>query len=195
MTIVKNRNLLPSLALANTLGLAALSCAFFSTPAEAATVSVNNVAYDLTTFFGSYHENSSRFSTTEMPWFGSFSSTTAFAKALGGHPWGGLASNGFIGPMFAFGIDSNSLRTLATEANGFLSFTGSLSQTRRVNYAIATPASISLESDVVNVLNNFDFDGLFSVEITDSVTAVPEPLTLLGAGTAIAFGVGFKRKR
>ncbi|WP_048753665.1 PEP-CTERM sorting domain-containing protein, partial [Crocosphaera watsonii] len=25
-------------------------------------------------------------------------------------------------------------------------------------------------------------------------TAVPEPLTILGAGTAIAFGVGFKRK-
>ncbi|MDJ0844669.1 PEP-CTERM sorting domain-containing protein [Crocosphaera sp.] len=26
------------------------------------------------------------------------------------------------------------------------------------------------------------------------VSAVPEPLTILGAGTAIAFGTGFKRK-
>ncbi|MEB3161229.1 MAG: PEP-CTERM sorting domain-containing protein [Synechocystis sp.] len=33
------------------------------------------------------------------------------------------------------------------------------------------------------------------VEITGSVTAVPEPLTLLGAGTAIALGGLFKRRR
>jgi hypothetical protein len=32
------------------------------------------------------------------------------------------------------------------------------------------------------------------VEITGSVTAVPEPLTLLGAGTAIALGSAFKRR-
>lgn len=47
-----------------------------------------------------------------------------------------------------------------------------------------------------NVVSSFTpFDSGVPVEITGSVTAVPEPLTLLGAATAIAFGTSFKRKR
>lgn len=46
-----------------------------------------------------------------------------------------------------------------------------------------------------DVVSSFTpFDSGVPVEITGSVTAVPEPLTLLGAGTAIAIGGAFKRK-
>jgi len=46
-----------------------------------------------------------------------------------------------------------------------------------------------------NVVSSFTpFNSGVPVEITGSVTAVPEPLTLLGASTAIALGSLFKRR-
>ena len=39
------------------------------------------------------------------------------------------------------------------------------------------------------VISNFD-----NVRLSVEKAVVPEPLTILGAGTAIAFGAGFKRK-
>ncbi|EAZ90143.1 PEP-CTERM sorting domain-containing protein [Crocosphaera chwakensis] len=49
-------------------------------------------------------------------------------------------------------------------------------------------------------VNQFNSDGSYSMSIeviptdTGNPTAVPEPLTILGAGTAVAFGGAFKRK-
>ncbi|MFM1842162.1 MAG: hypothetical protein RLZZ490_898 [Cyanobacteriota bacterium] len=51
--------------------------------------------------------------------------------------------------------------------------------------------TIALDSTVSSFT---PFDGAIPLEITGSTTAVPEPLTLLGAATAIALGSTFKRK-
>ncbi len=44
--------------------------------------------------------------------------------------------------------------------------------------------------------STFDSIGLDNLQITngEDLATVPEPLTILGAGTAVAFGAGFKRK-
>ena len=44
------------------------------------------------------------------------------------------------------------------------------------------------------VVKSFDQRGEVHLPVFDGAAAVPEPLTILGAGAAIGFGSAFKRK-
>ena len=54
--------------------------------AQAISVNVNDIDYDVTTFTGTYNDNISKFETTanggDMPWWGSESLATDFASAV-----------------------------------------------------------------------------------------------------------------
>jgi hypothetical protein len=64
--------------------LAVLGClALSATPASAIQVVVSGATYEVTTFTDSYDNASSRFSTTEMPWWGNETLATNFRDAVG----------------------------------------------------------------------------------------------------------------
>jgi hypothetical protein len=87
-----------SLAGAAGLLLGAGSASAVTIPTES--VLVNGTTYDVTYFVGSYNDNTSRFTTAEMPWWGDASLAKTFAETVGtklGSP------NGFGGPAFAYG--------------------------------------------------------------------------------------------
>jgi len=71
------------------------------------TVSGISQNYDVTTFTGAYTDPSltSKFTTTDMPWWGDVTLAISFASAVGVSPV--LADNNFggaYGPFFAFGV-------------------------------------------------------------------------------------------
>jgi hypothetical protein len=86
----------PKLALGAAAPLAAISLSPGS--AQAIVVNVGGVQYDVTTFNGSYNDNTSKFALPPapgvMPWWGSQSLAQQFAAALGGNL--GLPNNDFI---------------------------------------------------------------------------------------------------
>ena len=71
------------------------------------TAAVGGTNYDFTYFTGTYNGNSSRFNTTEMPWWGpTATNATAFATAVGNH-LGFPNDSSTFGPYFAYstGLD------------------------------------------------------------------------------------------
>jgi hypothetical protein len=90
------------------LGAAAALAAISLSPgsAQAYVVTVGGVQYDVTTFTGSYDDNTSKFATAAnggvMPWWGSSSNATAFASAVGTNL--GTPNNPY-GPYFAHSYD------------------------------------------------------------------------------------------
>jgi len=92
------------------LGAAAALVAISLSPgsAQAYVVTVGGVQYDVTTFTGSYDDNTSKFETAAnngvMPWWGSSSNATAFASAVGTNL--GTPNNPY-GPLFAHSYDPN----------------------------------------------------------------------------------------
>lgn len=138
-------------AIASSIGLATLSLVF-SCPVEAVILNVGGQNYRVGTFNGSYDGNISRFSSTEMPWWGNQSIAQQFSTALGGSPWQGLPSNpndGW-GPFFAYSSVPGDALAISTSYSGVEAnipvFKGSLS-----NYAIAIPILAPVESVIVNV--------------------------------------------
>ena len=85
--------------------VSSVSLCFASHPAEALPVqaTVNGVTYDVTTFYGTYDENTSKFALPPnglMPWWGSVSIATQFATEVSDRL--GLPLAGFGGPVFAY---------------------------------------------------------------------------------------------
>jgi len=150
------------------LGAAAALAAISLSPgsAQAFVVNVGGVQYDVTTFTGSYNDNTNKFALAPapgaMPWWGSTSLAQQFATAVDvnlGFP------NGTVGPLFGYtlfdfgsGMSVTSCAQIQGSSTGCASNSPSLSQT----WAQATTLS----------------------------TPVPGPLPLFGAAAAF----GFSRK-
>ena len=150
------------------LGAAAALAAISLSPgsAQAFVVNVGGVQYDVTTFTGSYNDNTNKFALAPapgaMPWWGSTSLAQQFATAVDvnlGFP------NGTVGPLFGYtlfdfgsGMSVTSCAQIQGSSTGCASNSPSLSQTWAQATALSTP--------------------------------VPGPLPLLGAGAAF----GFSRK-
>jgi hypothetical protein len=89
------------------LGAAAALAAISLSPgsAQAYVVTVGGVQYDVTTFTGSYNNNTSKFATPAnsgvMPWWGNQATATAFATAVGTN-LGTPNFSGQEGPYFAY---------------------------------------------------------------------------------------------
>jgi hypothetical protein len=87
------------------LGAAAALAAISLSPgsAQAYVVTVGGVQYDVTTFTGTYNDNTSKFATAAnggvMPWFGNQTMATQFADAVG-YNLGRLPSSTDLGPYF-----------------------------------------------------------------------------------------------
>ncbi len=88
-----------------------------------------------------------------------------------------LSSSGEDGSLFSFsyGISNNSLNSFFTQAHNF-----------------QPQPSLEINSLITTVIDEEGNSNTSNDEIVLEV--VPEPLTIFGGGTAIAFGAGFKRK-
>ena len=151
------------------LGAAAALAAISLSPgsAQALVVTVGGTQYDVTTFTGTYNDNSSKFETPAnggvMPWFGNATTATQFANAVG-YNLGRLPSPAaYRGPNFA--------------TNVFL-FDGTIS-----SYSYA-------DFGTYNYTANFDTSTIWAQVLPAAPTAVPGPLPLFGAAAAL----GFSRK-
>ena len=93
-------------ALGATAALAAISLSPGS--AQALVVTVNSVQYDVTTFTGTYNDNSSKFKTPAnggvMPWWNNSTLAMSFATAVGTNL--GYPNLGVAGPVFGYGWES-----------------------------------------------------------------------------------------
>jgi hypothetical protein len=91
-------------------GLAAISLSPGS--AQAYVVTVGGVQYDVTTFTGSYNDNTSKFGTAAntgvMPWWGDSTMAQAFAVQVGSS-LGLLNVSGSLGPFFGYQKTGNSI--------------------------------------------------------------------------------------
>jgi len=83
-------------------------------------------------------------------------------------------------------IDGNSISAL--------NLVNVASQSSYSPYSYSFAASSSSTTLTFGFQNNPSYTRLDNVSVTDSASAVPEPLTILGAMTAAGFGAGFKRK-
>lgn len=110
--------------------------------AQAVVVNVSGIDYNVTTFTGSYNDFSSRFSVTEMPWFGKATTTVdAFVSAVGAQLGFPNSLGGNLTPFYARSIGSN-VQVRATDSTAVVFGTAILLTQSRV-YAVATEVSAS----------------------------------------------------
>jgi hypothetical protein len=158
--------------------------------AHALVVTVNGQDWDVTTFYGTYIDNSTKFNTETpvnggvMPWFGIGATETldlladVFATAVGGRlgfPNGPLAANEppTGGPFFAWQVTSNPTVNDVTLVGRYISVSNCV--------PLGDPADCGLDRGLVND----------RTEVTwAQATPVPGPLPVLGAAAAF----GFSRK-
>jgi hypothetical protein len=153
---------LPKLALGAAVALAAISLSAGS--AQAVVVTVDGVQYDVTTFTGSYNDNTSKFQTPAnggvMPWWGSSVLAVQFATQVGS----GLGQPNNLGtpfgPVFAYATSGQNLR---------IHYYDSRYPSPSILYYDALPQGDSFTWAQVNV------------------SAVPAPLPLFGAAAAFGF--------
>ena len=95
---------LPKKVLGAALGAVLSGLVFIDSQAQARVVNVGGLDYDVTTFYGSYNDNVSKFNTPNnggmMPWWGSSGEAFAFATAVGSGL--GLPNFNQTGPYFGF---------------------------------------------------------------------------------------------
>ncbi len=90
--------------------------------------------------------------------------------------------------LFADNDNDFSNGNLGQLGTDFVAVTGSLGQA--FNFAATTTSFVHFQ-----IIDNYgDPRGTTYGEVAFKTGTVPEPLTILGAGTAVAFGAGFKRK-
>lgn len=153
--------------------LVAATAAFSSADAaHAVPVVVNGTTYDVTTFTGSYNSNSSRFTTTEMPWFGDGSLAEQFAIAVGAQL--GTPVLGTNGPLFAY---STAIDPTFGSTNIFVYSYNSTTNPPAVKFLSAASS----------------FNITYAVASAQAPSAVPGPLPLFGA--AAAFGMSRRLRR
>jgi hypothetical protein len=156
----------PMLALGAAAALAAISLSPGS--ARAFVVNVGGLQYDVTTFTGSYNDNTSKFALPPapgvMPWWGSQPLAQQFDAAVGGN-LGFPNLNGVLGPLFGYSLLQGGVQVdccfSTLPGGGCLYF--------------------SVSSDLVYAL---------TTAYTPPADSVPGPLPALGAAAAF----GFSRK-
>jgi MYXO-CTERM domain-containing protein len=150
--------LLPSIFLAT---LSATSFVLLPIPGRAATVLVNGVNHNITTYAGSYSDDPGLFGlppSGRMPWWGDPDLAEEFAFAIGSS----LPGNGGQGPYFAFAEDTDVVTAVVLALN----LPGSSSE-----------VDIGKEESVVYAV----------VSAQPQPTGVPAPLPLFGVGAAFAW--------
>jgi len=168
---------LPKKVLGAALGAVVAGLALTGGQAKALVVNVNvgGLDYDVTTFTGSYADNVSKFTATDMPWWGGDDTLAkSFASAVGRSS--GLDGNygGALGPFFAYGVGTDFfgefIRFAMVNADN-LTVTSGTDKTVPWTFATATldPSSPAA---------------------TSSTASVPGPLPILGLAAAF----GFSRK-
>ena len=136
---------------------------FMPTSASAIQTVVGGKTYEVSTFFGSYNSNVSKFTTAEMPWFGSQGLARDFATAVGNQLGvGGIGQ----GPLFAY----STLRAFGTV----------VSTINAINVLGLTLSPIPI---LPGAGNNY----AVAREVVPPPQPVPGPLPLMGAG--VAFGL------
>jgi hypothetical protein len=159
----------PKLALGAAAALAAISLSLGS--AQAFVVNVGGVQYDVTTFTGSFNDNTSKFTLPpapgEMPWWGSDALALQFAAAVGDNL--GFQTTDF-GPFFGTAFGPGSVRICSVVGTA--------------PFAVGVACGLTFSSDgfgtYARVLNS----------IPPPAAPVPGPLPALGAAAAF----GFSRK-
>ncbi len=153
------------------LGTAAALAAISLSPgsAQAYVVTVGGVQYDVTTFTGSYDNNTSKFRTPAnggvMPWFGNATLATQFANAVG-YNLGRLPSpENYRGPNFAV-------------SNAIDSYSNAI-----VSYSYADFGTYGYPADPT-------ISTVWAQVLPAAPTAAPGPLPLFGGAAAF----GFSRK-
>jgi hypothetical protein len=159
------------------IGAAAALAAISLSPgsAQALVVTVGGTQYDVTTFTGSYNDNSSKFAQPPapgvMPWWGSSSNATAFASAVGTNL--GTPNNPY-GPFFAHSYDPNYDPGFGPDPAVFAAFV-------QGNTTIDT---------VISPSNPLFVYAQATLYTDPTPAAAPGPLPLFGAAAAF----GFSRK-
>ncbi|MFT5340466.1 MAG: hypothetical protein ACI9IO_002223 [Cyanobium sp.] len=165
-------------ALGAALGAVVAGLALTGGQAKALTVTVNSQLYDVTTFTGTYADNVSKFTTTDMPWWNlgdSGALAGQFASVVGSSS--GLAGNFGWGPFFAYGPRNspvNSLYAYVPVNPGEVPFSSAFSATQAWTYATATLASSSTAAQ--------------------STASVPGPLPILGVAAAFGFSRQLRKR-
>ena len=134
-----------------------------ATAAQAVVVSVNGKAYDVSTFTGSYNDNTAKFMPPadggEMPWWDDSDMAQAFALAAFEKKeyFGTPNESGTLGPLFAFNYYPGPAALLFWTYDDVGSVYDSSYPTSTLTFAVASSAA----------------------------TAVPAPMSLLGALAAL----------
>jgi len=164
------------------LGAAVMVMGLAAGPAHALVVNVAGQNWDVTTFSGSYDENTSKFNTAAnggvMPWWGSDPLAKQFAIAVGGqfgYP-NGCVDGACYGPAFAtLAVDKGPYRAL----DGFSHFVS---------------CNLVCEIGLLNFRESQDYRAASVAQATLIPIAVPGPLPIFG--TAAAFSASRQlRKR
>lgn len=151
--------------------LVATTAAFASAgAAHAVSVVVNGTTYDVTSFNGSYSNNISRFTTTEMPWFDNASLAQQFATAV--ETQLGTPNFNTNGPYFAYAESFNEELGVFT-----------------LSYLYDTSADPPVFSR--NIPGTLGIT--YAVASAQGPSAVPGPLPLFGA--AAAFDISRRLRR
>ena len=178
---------LPSKALGAALGAVVAGLALTAGQAKAltVTVTVGGQNYDVTTFTGSYADNVSKFTTTDMPWWNladNFALAGQFASVVGSSLAGQLPC---CGPSFAYSPLASTLRTVYFDYGDRTYYGSNKAFGQSVIYAIlASPRVASSTASVPGPRSPFP-----SVP-GPLPTSVPGPLPILGLAAAF----GFSRK-
>jgi hypothetical protein len=163
-----------------TIGAAAALTAISLSPvsAKALVVTVNSVQYDVTTFTGTYNNNTSQFETAAnggvMPWWGSSASAEQFAITVGTSL--GIVNNcqgsKNCGPFFAYAISGTS---------------------SILNYRFDQSASGGVGGVLISPLGAGYHASRDWAQATLH-TPVPGPLPLFGVGAAFTFSRRLRKK-
>jgi len=155
--------------IAKTLALTsfAASMVFVANPAQSSIFTVGGNDYDITTVTGSISQNKTQLEST--PWWNNDSLGYDMAVTVG------LSLGQYVGYVTGYSFDSSGLPNAA--------------------YGYWNTGLFLRHGGPINPLSvNLNGSGSFVWAVGSASSAVPEPLTILGAMTAAGFGVGFKRK-
>jgi len=143
--------------------------------AQAYVVSVGGVQYDVTTFTGTYNDNTSNFQIGMMPWWGNQTAALEFASAVGTEA--GTNWDGEIGAYFGYSQSTYETYNYVTSAH--------------------THSSNSMYPNGLThdgwVSGDQDFLWAKATLASPSAAPAPGPLPILGA--AAAFGASRKLRR
>lgn len=171
--MLKTSTLVKSVAFTGFISAATLSCLEATHAATIVNVNFGGVDYAVTTIQGSYDDLKDQLQ--EMPWWGTeFAYAYSFASTIGG----ALGTPNRIGGMLSGPLFSYSEMYSSVNFNFWYP-----------EVPFASPAGVTSF-----MLYPYESSQSYTWAITSTPAAVPEPLTMLGAATAIGFGANFKRR-